>query len=194
MFNTELDENNWETRHFQFFAGDLYDVIPALQKKYYSNTPLNGSCKASKDGFSLIKNTIDTLNVTLQFNCSIGANSSKIIDFHIDALFVVRGQPQERHLDFVVNHTEFVATYYPTGEYTVVNKELADYYVNSSSWAMLNTKVFGSNFSIVNRDYPHFEVSKDGYVIIYDSSSIGGEQTLVEETLIEETLVEEKVS
>jgi len=86
---------------------------------------------------------------------------------------VVRGVPQPRHLDFIVTSAEFNATYYQTGEYFVSNKELADYYLNSTTWAIRGSKVFGSNYSTIARDYPHFEVTKNGYVIIYDSSQFG---------------------
>ena len=79
----------------------------------------------------------------------------------MSSFFAVRGVANPRHLDFVVSHADFNATYYQTGEYAVTNKELADYYVNSTSWAIRNSKVFGSNFSITARDYPHFELPKD---------------------------------
>ena len=28
--NTDLNKKNWESRFFQYFAGDLYEVIPKL--------------------------------------------------------------------------------------------------------------------------------------------------------------------
>jgi hypothetical protein len=86
----------------------------------------------------------------------------------------VKGVALSRNLDFTVAHADFNATYYQTGEYVVTNIELANYYLNSTAWSVRNSKVFGSNFSTIARDYPHFEISKDEYVVIYDSSQIGG--------------------
>lgn len=101
----------------------MYDVIPGLQKKFYPGQELNGNCKALQNGFSLIRGSIDTMNVTLKYNCTLNAvQAGKILDFSVDGLFVIRGHPQQRHLDFVVNHTELNATYYQTGDYAVVNK------------------------------------------------------------------------
>jgi len=51
VYDTDLNENTWQSRHFQFYVGDLYDVIPALQKKYYPNNKLNGNCKSLSSGF-----------------------------------------------------------------------------------------------------------------------------------------------
>lgn len=45
--NTDLNRKNWESRFFQFFAGDLYEVIPKLSETYYAAEPVMGSCKVN---------------------------------------------------------------------------------------------------------------------------------------------------
>jgi hypothetical protein len=42
---------------FQFFAGDLYEVFPLLQKKYSASTPITGICKATTRGLKIQKNS-----------------------------------------------------------------------------------------------------------------------------------------
>lgn len=32
-----LDRKNWESRLFQFFAGDLYEVIPKVSQRFLAN-------------------------------------------------------------------------------------------------------------------------------------------------------------
>jgi hypothetical protein len=65
VYDTDLNEDAWESRHFQFFAGDLYDVIPALQKKFYPSNKLNGNCKALSNGFSFGRGSSETFNVSI---------------------------------------------------------------------------------------------------------------------------------
>ena len=45
--NTDLNRKNWESRFFQFFAGDLYEIFPKLTELYFASEPVMGSCKAS---------------------------------------------------------------------------------------------------------------------------------------------------
>ena len=102
-FDTVLDEDNWESPHFQFFAGDLYDVVPNLQKKYHPNNKLNGSCKALKSGFDLVRGGIHSLNVTLSFNCSLnGNNTDKILDMEVKTNLTIGVSASTDKLDFVV--------------------------------------------------------------------------------------------
>lgn len=116
IFDTDLNEDAWESRHFQFFAGDLYDVIPALQKKFYPSNKLNGNCKALKDGFSIVRGSSETFNVTINYNCSLNAeNAGKILDFGVASHLVLKGVAETRHVDLVVTHAEFNATYYGYG-------------------------------------------------------------------------------
>jgi len=32
---------------FQFFAGDLYEVFPLVQTRYYANSVVQGTCNAT---------------------------------------------------------------------------------------------------------------------------------------------------
>lgn len=35
--DSHLTRRSWESRFFQFYAGDLYEVIPALAQKFYAS-------------------------------------------------------------------------------------------------------------------------------------------------------------
>ena len=34
VFNTTLNRANWESRFFQFYAGDLYEIIPKITELF----------------------------------------------------------------------------------------------------------------------------------------------------------------
>lgn len=120
VFDTDLNPEDWQSRHFQFYAGDLYDVIPALQKKFYPDQKLNGNCKAKSQGFSIIRGSDEFFNVSINYNCALNADKSgKILDFDVDSHFNVRGVANAGHVDFVISHADFNASYYRTGDYTV---------------------------------------------------------------------------
>ena len=146
-------------------------MIPNFQKKFYPDQKLNGNCKAKQQGFSIVRGSDEYFNVSLNYNCALNADKSgKILDFDVDSHFNIRGVANAGHIDLIVSHAEFNASYYRTGEYSVENVELANYYLNSTSWSVRGTKTFGSNFSVIARDYPHFEIHKNDFVVIYDSS------------------------
>ena len=66
--DTDLEREPWESRMFQFFAGDLYDIFPNLQTKFYASEPINGNCKATYTGLKVWKSGFDTFNVSLHYD------------------------------------------------------------------------------------------------------------------------------
>lgn len=44
--DTILNNANWKSSMFQFFAGDLYEVIPYLAQMYRARDEITGNCKA----------------------------------------------------------------------------------------------------------------------------------------------------
>lgn len=45
--DTALTRRNWESRFFQFFAGDLYEVIPKLTEEFHATDVVSGECNAT---------------------------------------------------------------------------------------------------------------------------------------------------
>lgn len=172
FFSTDLDQTRWPSSVFQFYAGDLYDVIPSLSKKFYPSDKLSGSCGASDQGFSLVRGGPTYMNVTIMFNCTLGIGKSKIIDFVVTTLWQIEGQPSNKYIDFVVKNVESNTTYTTYQDFEVKNKPLADWLLESCLMSSKGSKVFGSNFTTYTRDYPEFEVHKDNYTFIYDSSHV----------------------
>lgn len=172
FLNSALNRDNWQSRHFQFYIGDLYDVIPALQKKYYPRDEVTGSCVALTNGFSFTRGGTDSFNVTLNHNCSLYANSTdKIVDILINSALNIQAKPFSNYTNFVINIADFNATYNTASGYPITNPDLAAYYLNSTAHSLRGSQVFGSGFPTAAKDYPHFEVNTE-YVFLYDSASI----------------------
>jgi hypothetical protein len=175
-FNSDLDQSKWPSSVFQFYAGDLYDVIPALAKKFYPSDKISGSCVALEQGFSLVRGGPTYFNVTIKFNCSLGINRTKFTDFSVNTLWFIEGRPSNKYIDFVVKGVESKAVYTTYQEFEVSNRELADWMLESCLMSSKGSKVFGSGFKTHTRDYPLFEVHKDNYTFLYDSSHVRNER------------------
>jgi hypothetical protein len=119
LFHSNLNQDNWESGNFQFYAGDLYDAIPILTKRFYPSEKLIGSCVALQPGLNLTKGGFDFFNVTMNFQCDIGTQKQKIVDFNVAAVFLVQGVPKAKSIDFVIKDAEFSATYNQYQDYKV---------------------------------------------------------------------------
>lgn len=69
-FNTVLNRE-WDTDAFQFFVGDLYDIIPET-RKLVPQTPLIGACNIPEDFPVDVKRYKDNIfQLNLDFDCYI---------------------------------------------------------------------------------------------------------------------------
>jgi len=57
---------------FQFYAGDFYEVFPALQGQYYASEPVSGTCKPTFEKLRVQNSAIDdAFLVFIHFDCSL---------------------------------------------------------------------------------------------------------------------------
>jgi hypothetical protein len=56
---------------FQFYVGDLYEIFPVLQGKYYASEAVTGSCKPTYDRLRVQSAGTNALSVTMHFDCSL---------------------------------------------------------------------------------------------------------------------------
>jgi len=57
---------------FQFYVGDLYEIFPALQGKYYASEQVTGTCKPTSEKLRVQNSaTDDALLVFIHFDCSL---------------------------------------------------------------------------------------------------------------------------
>jgi hypothetical protein len=84
LFDTDLKEETWSYRMFQFFAGDLYEVFSEVQNRFYASEVVKGQCKGRTSGLNIYKNTNTTFNVTLQFDCGLQIRNDDICKFTVN--------------------------------------------------------------------------------------------------------------
>jgi len=77
--DTVLDKE-WEVDAFQFYAGDLFDIINNLYLTFSPRAILDGSCKAQKDNlkFTSAREQVNNdFGLLATYNCSLkGTNSA----------------------------------------------------------------------------------------------------------------------
>lgn len=67
--NVDLN-TDWNINAFQFYAGDLYEIIPRVSTSIPPRTKIAGSCTALKDDHLLFKrNSSSRYSVTINYNC-----------------------------------------------------------------------------------------------------------------------------
>lgn len=85
---------------FQFYAGDLYEVLGKIQDKYYASQPASGNCKATYTGLKVWKANFDTFNVSIHFDCELNIKREKVMTFAVGLQLEVEGVPQQSTMDF----------------------------------------------------------------------------------------------
>lgn len=170
--DSPLDRENWESSMFQFFAGDLYEILPLLQNKYYADKPVVGNCKATYSGLKVIKNGFDTFNVSLHYDCELNVDRDKILDLAIGLVLSIEVAPTQNQLNFKLRSHDQFPTFYPYGEYKIQNNVLAELMVKHSLNRLYEKRLFGSGWPFSPpMDYPHVML-EDNFTHLYDSTHV----------------------
>ena len=81
ILHTDLERKAWESRMFQFRAGDLYELFPKLREKYMASQESNGNCRPLTDGLSIHKSDKNAFNVSILFTCELNVYKEKVTDW-----------------------------------------------------------------------------------------------------------------
>jgi len=122
LLDTDLTKENWESRMFQFYAGDLYEVIEKVQDRYFADEAVNGNCKATIDSLKVAKRASNTFNVSLDFGCEINIKRNKIVDFSVSLELKVEGLPLATSIDFKLRSHQQEVNFYPYGDYRILKE------------------------------------------------------------------------
>lgn len=89
----DLTRKNWESRFFQFYAGDLYEVIPKIGETYKANEVVAGLCTTSSRDMTLQKmqQKHHSLNVTMDYDCELSVAKQKVTSFKLQLALEVEG-------------------------------------------------------------------------------------------------------
>jgi hypothetical protein len=105
---------------FQFYAGDLYEVLDKLQTRYFASEPVTGNCKATFTGLGVRKSGFDTFNVSIHFDCELNIQRSKILDFAVGLELEIELVPNVNTMDFKLrSHAQHIS-FYPYADYKIL--------------------------------------------------------------------------
>lgn len=175
--DTLLDGTAWETSAFQFYAGDLYDVIAETQK-LAPRTKVSGGCNALEDSFfDLRRYNYESLQLTVNYSCILETSDVgriRLAEFHLPVRFELKLTLEYEQLEVVINSALAAGpSFAPVGNYYVTDPNLAVFKINMGLRSLLKYRVFGSGFPTWPRDFPEIEVDTSGaYMFLHDKSQI----------------------
>lgn len=68
---------------FQFKAGDLYEVLPLVAKKYFAEQDVNGNCRALSDKLAVYQSYGAAFNVSITFFCQLNVYKEKVAEWDV---------------------------------------------------------------------------------------------------------------
>ena len=107
---------------FQFYAGDLYEVVEKVQDRYFADEAVNGNCKATINSLKFVKAASSTFNVSLNFDCEMNIKRNKIVDFSVSLQLEVEGLPLASSIDFKLRSHQQEVNFYPYGDYRILKE------------------------------------------------------------------------
>ena len=160
--DTTLDAS-WEVNAFQFYAGDLFDVMNSLYTRVSPRSLLEGQCKASKNNLVLKSErefNSNTYSLAIEYNCSMKtttktAESLDILQFIAETKLYIRAGADKLALNFEIIEAEVMSlSFTPVNAFIVTNMNLALFKASQVLKKNLNWKVFGSGFPSLPRQTP----------------------------------------
>lgn len=107
VFNSTLGRTHWESRFFQFYAGDLYQVIPRISELYLAMEPVTGQCTYDTNTeFVLKKHNNTVANASTSHICTLNIAQAKIAEFQIKLNIQVDVLANQTHLNFKIIHAQ----------------------------------------------------------------------------------------
>jgi hypothetical protein len=170
-------DDSWETDNFQFYAGDLFDLIGNLNNNFSPRALLDGKCTAQKEGLnfkSAREFSENSYMLEVAYNCSVkgtnkDATTAEVMRFKASTRIYIKVEVTTRTLNFRILYADILnLSFQPVGAYVVNNMNLAMFKANSVIKKVSNTYTFGSGFPTIVRELPKAKVEKDS-VLYYDS-------------------------
>ena len=141
---------------FQFYAGDLYDVIPKIRDLYFASDPVDGECEATHNGLQIYKNHIESFNVSIHYECMLKILNQKIASFSIGLQLEIEGKAKARSVDFRLKSHDESVHFDETPNFHIAHEDLAKNMIHHSVNRLYFENLFGSGWTLSPpRDYPH---------------------------------------
>lgn len=175
FFDVLLNQEEWQSRAFQFCTGDLTEAIPSL-KVLPPNTPVTGKCKALNDAsYNLTVASEKQFRIDVNFSCSLDMiNGTGFVQFSTVTSSYIEVQLLTRTLQFKLSKLTAKSTFAEVPNYKVENLQFANFLVQETAARAVGSTVFGTGYPTSNRLYPNIKIM-DRYLFLYDSSLRGSE-------------------
>jgi cytochrome c oxidase assembly protein Cox11 len=106
-----LSQDNWQSRAFQFYVGDLHEVIGST-KNVSSYVEMTGKCQAINDkNFNLEMKTVSSYAVKVNFTCFLEQNGTKLVDIVLPVEYEITPTLTSRELNFVIKNIKGTPTF-----------------------------------------------------------------------------------
>jgi hypothetical protein len=183
--DTQLN-TSWDCNAFQFYAGDLYDLINSLSNRVYARELIVGECVAQSDNL-VIKHEIEApknvLSLFVTYECKARSKSKSgldvdVLDFQSHIVFFIKLDANHKSLLFTIDDIKIIDMHFRTvGQFYVGDVDLAQFKTMEVLKNLKGAQVFGTGFPIIPLEYPNVEVlgyveSCDGKCILYSDKSI----------------------
>lgn len=148
-------DSSWECNAFQFYAGDLYELIPNLYLKVNPRELLTGECKASSNDLSLEQSRQFLANSFLlkaTYNCVIrsrdkGAQPIDILKFKAETNTYLLLSLGKTMMDWEILDSDIkTIAFDPDSQFHVNDLNLALFKANEVTNQLKKLKVFGTGF------------------------------------------------
>lgn len=161
-------DTSWDCNAFQFYAGDLYELINNLYINVNPRETLSINCLASPNNLKIYHGRDTYRNILamdVTYNC-IGQTRNKniqyvdVLNFTADVKLFIRPAAEKTHLTFTIAEAEVMnMEFKPAGQFYVTNINLALFKANQVLQKLRGLHVFGTGFPSLAREYPATEVT-----------------------------------
>ena len=167
-----LTDEFWQSRAFQFFVGDLHDVMPTATKHMDTMINIKGKCKALDDPvFNLSMKSSKAYEARVNFACNLEFNNTHLITINLVVSYEITPRLSSKTLDIQLTNIAGNPVFVESPPFNIEYTELAQFMV-SETLALANSGyVFGTGYKMkYPRKYPSLLV-RQNYLFLYDSSA-----------------------
>lgn len=129
--DVKLTEEFWQSRAFQFFVGDLHDVMPTSTKHIETMTEITGMCRALDDAvFNFAMKTSKTYEAKVNFACHLDFNGTTFLRINLVATYEITPKLTSKTLDIQLTNLGGTPFFNETAPYKIEYQELAEFMVS----------------------------------------------------------------
>lgn len=118
--DVNLTQEWWESRAFQFFVGDLHDVMPNATKHLETMLPIKGFCKGLDDPvLSFAMKNAKTYEAKANFACWLEFNNTRFININLVASYEIAPRLSSKVLNWELSNLAGKPAFIETNPYKI---------------------------------------------------------------------------